>query len=113
MKPRGNLPVLVFRLAVYILFEQIIGGNSMRRKTAQLLCAILFLLATISTLSQRYETHAANASLTALLTQSSAARPIQHVFIVSIDVMKPESYTEPDAHGLKIPPLREMVLHGM
>jgi predicted AlkP superfamily pyrophosphatase or phosphodiesterase len=86
----------------------------MRRKTAQLLCAILFLLATISTLSQSsHETPAANPVSTTVLTQSSAARPIQHVFIVSVDGMKPESYTEPDAHGLKIPTLREMVLHGM
>lgn len=40
------------------------------------------------------------------------ARPIQHVFIISVDGLKPESYTEPDAHGLKIPTLREMVRAG-
>jgi predicted AlkP superfamily pyrophosphatase or phosphodiesterase len=86
----------------------------MRRRTAQLLCAILFLLATIASLSHSlHETRAANPSPTTLLTQSSAARPVQHVFIVSIDGMKPESYTEPDAHGLKIPTLREMVRNGM
>src|ERR1700722_3814011 len=85
----------------------------MRRRAAQLLCASLFLLATISTLSQSpRETHPANAGSTTPLTQSSAATPIQHVFIVSIDGMKPESYTEPDAHGLNIPMLREMDRNG-
>ena len=86
----------------------------MRRTTARLLCAILFLLVAIATLSQSPRAaHAANPSLIASLAQSSAARPIQHVFIVSIDGMKPESYTEPDAHGLKVPTLREMVRNGM
>jgi predicted AlkP superfamily pyrophosphatase or phosphodiesterase len=44
--------------------------------------------------------------------QSSTARPVQHVIVISIDGMKPESYTEPDAHGLKIPTLREIVRNG-
>jgi predicted AlkP superfamily pyrophosphatase or phosphodiesterase len=44
--------------------------------------------------------------------QSSTARPVQHVIVISIDGMKPESYTEPDAHGLKIPTLREIVRSG-
>jgi predicted AlkP superfamily pyrophosphatase or phosphodiesterase len=44
--------------------------------------------------------------------QSLSAKPIQHVLIVSIDGMKPESYTEPDAHGLKVPTLREMARNG-
>jgi predicted AlkP superfamily pyrophosphatase or phosphodiesterase len=38
--------------------------------------------------------------------------PIQHVIIISVDGLKPESYTEADTHGLKIPTLREMVRTG-
>lgn len=44
--------------------------------------------------------------------QSSAARPIEHVIVMSIDGLKPQSYTEPDAHGLKVPTLREIASHG-
>ena len=44
--------------------------------------------------------------------QSSTAPPVQHVIVISIDGMKPESYTEPDAHGLKVPTLREIVRNG-
>jgi predicted AlkP superfamily pyrophosphatase or phosphodiesterase len=43
-------------------------------------------------------------------TQSSF--PIQHVIVISIDGMKPQSYSEPDAHGLKVPTLREIVRNG-
>jgi len=42
----------------------------------------------------------------------SSAKTIQHVIVISIDGMKPESYTDPDAHGLKIPTLREIVRDG-
>src|SRR5580693_53033 len=45
-------------------------------------------------------------------TQSSSTKPVQHVIVISIDGMKPESYTDPDAHGLKIPTLREIVRDG-
>jgi predicted AlkP superfamily pyrophosphatase or phosphodiesterase len=38
--------------------------------------------------------------------------PIQHVIVISVDGLKPESYTEADAHGLKIPTLREMLHTG-
>lgn len=38
--------------------------------------------------------------------------PIQHVIIISVDGLKPESYADADAHGLKIPTLREMVRSG-
>jgi predicted AlkP superfamily pyrophosphatase or phosphodiesterase len=43
---------------------------------------------------------------------SSSDKPVQHVIVISIDGMKPESYTDPDAHGLKIPTLREIVRDG-
>ncbi len=44
--------------------------------------------------------------------QSPAPKPIEHVIIISDDGLKPQSYTEPDAHGLKVPTLREIVAHG-
>jgi predicted AlkP superfamily pyrophosphatase or phosphodiesterase len=44
--------------------------------------------------------------------QSSAPQTIEHVIVVSVDGMKPQSYTEPDAHGLKVPTLREIASHG-
>lgn len=40
------------------------------------------------------------------------ATSIRHVLVVSVDGMKPESYTQPDAHGLKVPMLREIVRDG-
>ncbi|HYA89427.1 MAG TPA: ectonucleotide pyrophosphatase/phosphodiesterase [archaeon] len=44
--------------------------------------------------------------------QSAPAKPIEHVIIISVDGLKPQSYTEPDTHGLKVPTLREIVSHG-
>lgn len=38
---------------------------------------------------------------------------IQHVYVVSVDGMVPETYVHPDNHGLKIPFLREMVRSGL
>lgn len=37
---------------------------------------------------------------------------IKHVFLVSIDGLKPESYTQADHYGLKIPNLRQMMKDG-
>ncbi len=45
-------------------------------------------------------------------TQSPASGAIQHVIVITIDGMKPQTYTEPDAHGLKVPTLREIVQNG-
>ncbi|MGB8522654.1 MAG: alkaline phosphatase family protein [Candidatus Acidiferrales bacterium] len=85
----------------------------MRRMAARLLCAGLFLLAAISAQAQTSTGNAAaTIGATTFPSQSSAANPIQHVLIVTIDGMKPETYTEPDAHGLKVPTLREMVHNG-
>jgi predicted AlkP superfamily pyrophosphatase or phosphodiesterase len=85
----------------------------MRRTTTRLLCAGVFLLVTISILSKgAHKTGAASPSLPIPAAQSSSAKSIRHVLIVSVDGMKPESYTEPDAHGLKVPTLREMVRNG-
>jgi hypothetical protein len=41
-----------------------------------------------------------------------AGGPIRHVLIVSVDGMMPEAYLNPDAHGLKVPVLREMARQG-
>lgn len=54
----------------------------------------------------------AGAAWTANRGAADAAGAIRHVLIVSVDGMKPESYTEPDAHGLKVPTLREIVREG-
>jgi predicted AlkP superfamily pyrophosphatase or phosphodiesterase len=50
--------------------------------------------------------------VSSVISAQSSAAPIQHVIIISIDGMKPQTYTEPDAHGLKVPTLREMVRDG-
>ena len=85
----------------------------MRRLAARLLCTGFFLLAAISAQAQTSTGNAAaTIGATTFASQSSAAKPIQHVLIVTIDGMKPETYTEPDAHGLKVPTLREMVRNG-
>jgi predicted AlkP superfamily pyrophosphatase or phosphodiesterase len=44
--------------------------------------------------------------------RQGVAGTTRHVLIVSVDGMKPESYTDPDAHGLKVPTLREIVRNG-
>ena len=47
-------------------------------------------------------------------TQRTAAQqaPIQHVILVSVDGMMPDTYVHPDAHGLKIPTLRTIARQG-
>jgi predicted AlkP superfamily pyrophosphatase or phosphodiesterase len=40
------------------------------------------------------------------------ARPIRYVIIISVDGLLPASYMEPDAHGLKVPMLRELAKNG-
>ncbi len=44
--------------------------------------------------------------------RAAGAAPIQHVILISVDGMMPETYLHPDAHGLKIPTLREIVRQG-
>ena len=44
-----------------------------------------------------------------------AARPLadrRHVIVVSVDGLMPESYLQPDRHGLRVPTLREMKAKG-
>lgn len=43
---------------------------------------------------------------------AAPARPIRYVIIVSVDGLLPASYMEPDAHGLKVPTLRELARNG-
>ncbi|MET0792430.1 MAG: ectonucleotide pyrophosphatase/phosphodiesterase [Polyangiaceae bacterium] len=38
--------------------------------------------------------------------------PVRHVIVITLDGLKPESYTAPDAHGLRIPVLRRLVAEG-
>jgi predicted AlkP superfamily pyrophosphatase or phosphodiesterase len=42
----------------------------------------------------------------------SVAQPVEHVILVSVDGLLPASYLNPDAHGLKVPLLREIVRRG-
>jgi predicted AlkP superfamily pyrophosphatase or phosphodiesterase len=77
----------------------------MRRRTL-LFFLILIATAAIAARPQKAASHSFPA-------QSSPAGAVQHVIVISIDGMKPESYTEPDAHGLKVPTLREIVRNGM
>ncbi len=45
--------------------------------------------------------------------RSAGARAdIRHVILISVDGMMPETYLNPDAHGLKVPTLREIVRRG-
>jgi predicted AlkP superfamily pyrophosphatase or phosphodiesterase len=44
--------------------------------------------------------------------RSSSGTPIRHVLVISIDGMKPQTYTEPNDHSLKVPTLREIVGNG-
>ena len=45
-------------------------------------------------------------------SQASDAQRIEHVILVSVDGLMPEAYMHPEAHGLKIPTLREIVRNG-
>ena len=38
--------------------------------------------------------------------------PIRHVILVTVDGLMPEAYLHPDAHGLRVPTLRRMVVEG-
>jgi predicted AlkP superfamily pyrophosphatase or phosphodiesterase len=39
-------------------------------------------------------------------------RPVQHVIVVTVDGLMPDSYLNPDRYGLKIPTLRKLVKEG-
>lgn len=43
----------------------------------------------------------------------SAAGAVRHVILVSVDGLMPVAYTNPDAHGLKVPLLREIAANGV
>ncbi len=70
------------------------------------------LLALIAAAGIAARPHSAVARQSSTQSQSPAAGTIQHVIVISIDGMKPQTYTEPDAHGLKVPTLREIVRNG-
>src|ERR1700747_1998707 len=83
----------------------------MRRRSTPFL--FLALIATTAVAARPY--FAASHSFAERIAQSpqsTSAKPVQHVIVISIDGMKPESYTDPDAHNLKIPTLREIVRDG-
>jgi len=76
-----------------------------RRRSVSLLLAVF-----IAGVAASAWSHVPNANQPA--AQSSAALAIRHVIIISIDGMKPQTYTEPDAQGLEVPTLREIVRGG-
>ena len=85
----------------------------MRRRITPFIFIALIVAATAATASRpHFAAGHAFAIKFAQSAQSSSAKPVQHVIVISIDGMKPESYTDPDAHGLKIPTLREIVRDG-
>jgi predicted AlkP superfamily pyrophosphatase or phosphodiesterase len=77
----------------------------MRRRSSLFLSLILFAAAGIAVLPHVAPSVASG-------SQSPPVSAIQHVIVISIDGMKPQTYTEPDAHGLKVPTLREIVRNG-
>jgi predicted AlkP superfamily pyrophosphatase or phosphodiesterase len=86
----------------------------MRRRITPFIVIALIAAASAATASRpHFAAGHAFAIKSAQRVQSpSSAKTIQHVIVISIDGMKPESYTDPDAHGLKIPTLREIVRDG-
>jgi predicted AlkP superfamily pyrophosphatase or phosphodiesterase len=44
--------------------------------------------------------------------RAEARQPIRHVILISVDGLMPETYLDPDKHGLKVPTLREMARAG-
>jgi predicted AlkP superfamily pyrophosphatase or phosphodiesterase len=85
----------------------------MRRRTSPFILIALIVAATAAAVARPY--FAAGLSFAEKIAQSAPSpspKPVQHVIVISIDGLKPESYTEPDAHGLKIPTLREIVRNG-
>ncbi|MFY9729422.1 MAG: ectonucleotide pyrophosphatase/phosphodiesterase, partial [Candidatus Acidiferrales bacterium] len=85
----------------------------MRRRTTPFIFIALIAAASVAATARAHfaTTHRFAEKITQS-TQSSTAKTVQYVIVISIDGMKPESYTEPDAHGLKIPTLRELVRDG-
>ncbi|MGA8144110.1 MAG: ectonucleotide pyrophosphatase/phosphodiesterase [Candidatus Acidiferrales bacterium] len=77
----------------------------MRRRIALFFFLTLIAAATIAVRPHSAASHPSS-------RQSPALGSIQHVIVVTIDGMKPQTYTEPDAHGLKVPTLREIVRTG-
>ena len=85
----------------------------MRRRIAPFIFIALIAAATVPAVARpHFAASHSFADKFAQSAQSTSAKPVQHVIVISIDGMKPESYTEPDAHGLKIPTLRQIVRDG-
>ena len=53
-----------------------------------------------------------SAAVTPVALAPQPPGPIQHVIVVTVDGLKPESYLAPDAHRLRIPVLRRLVQAG-
>src|SRR5712692_1326929 len=81
-------------------------------------CAALFFAHTLDAQRRTWSERPASPQTThsRTFTRRSAASPaadsIQHVIVVSVDGLMPETYLHPDAHGLQVPTLREIVRQG-
>ncbi len=94
-------------------------GPGVAGTTAGVLCAALLCAASLAAQqrSARYSWSerppSPQTAHSRTFTQRAAgASPIQHVILISVDGMMPETYLHPDAHGLKVPTLRELVRQG-
>ncbi len=82
--------------------SQSIRSQRMRSQWVRSLAARFLVLILIAAVAIAARLHA----------HATPAAPAQHVIVISIDGMKPETYTDADSHGLKIPTLREIVRNG-
>lgn len=86
----------------------------------RVLCVVLFLAASLPAQrrvmqsSWRERPPSPQTAHSRRFTQRSTAgrAEIRHVILISVDGMMPETYLNPDAHGLKVPTLREIVRQG-
>ena len=88
--------------------------------SARVLCAVLFLTASLAAQQRAMQSSwrerppsPQTAHSRRFAQRSTAGRAdIRHVILISVDGMMPETYLNPDGHGLKVPTLREIVLRG-
>ncbi|HEX2712548.1 MAG TPA: ectonucleotide pyrophosphatase/phosphodiesterase [Candidatus Acidoferrales bacterium] len=84
------------------------------------LCVVLFLAASLPAQqrvmqsSSRERPPSPQTAPSRRFTQRSAVgrAEIRHIILISVDGMMPETYLNPDARGLKVPTLREIVRQG-
>ena len=86
--------------------------NRFAARAAAILVGLCLALLPATAQKQRANAPAKNQSARAGQSPATTRPAIRHVILVSVDGMMPESYLQPDAYGLKVPILREMVDNG-